>query len=98
MCMQKHVLIKMFTNGLNIGLSLQTRVKKIVHGVETHCFTWNFFFIGKSVSKGGHADSALRCKRPITVNCFEKSTTVNSASNCQLLCQNSPYLLNDPHI
>ena len=34
---EKHILVKkMFTNELNMGLLLWARVKKIVHGVETH--------------------------------------------------------------
>ena len=37
-------------------------------------------------------------KGPITFDFQEKGTTVNSASYCQHLEQNSPYLSNDPHI
>ena len=37
-------------------------------------------------------------KGPITIDFFEKGASVNSASYCQLLRQNSPYLLNDLHI
>ena len=33
---------------------------------------------------------------PITNKFLEKDSTVNSASYCQVLRQNSPYLLNDP--
>ena len=33
----------------------------------------------------------------ISIDFFEKSSTVNSASYYQLLKQNSPYLLNDPN-
>ena len=37
-------------------------------------------------------------KEAITIDFFEKGAAVNSASYCQLLKQNSPYLLNDPRI
>ena len=37
-------------------------------------------------------------KGPITVDFLEKGTTVNGAFHCQLLKQNSPYLLNKSHI
>ena len=36
-------------------------------------------------------------KEPITIDFREKAATVNSTSYCQLLRQNSPYLLNDLH-
>ena len=35
---------------------------------------------------------------PITIDFLEKGATVNNISYCQLLRQNSPYLLNDPCI
>ena len=35
---------------------------------------------------------------PITIDFFEKGTTVNSAFSCQFFRQNSLYLLNDFHI
>ena len=37
-------------------------------------------------------------KRPITFDLLEKIRTANSASFCQPLRQNSPYLLNDPSL
>ena len=37
-------------------------------------------------------------ERPIAIDFLEKGATVNSVSDCQLLKENSPYLLNDPHI
>ena len=40
----------------------------------------------------------LDMKGLITIDFFEKDATLNSASYCQLLWQNSPFLLNDPHI
>ena len=81
---------KMFTNGLNLGLSL--RVKKTVHGVGT---SWN---TGKEkvskavVSKEGHADSVLGHDNTCHY-WFEKWETVNNASYQQPLRQCSPYLL-----
>ena len=36
-------------------------------------------------------------KGPITNDFPDKGVTVNSHSHCQLLKQNSSYLLNDPH-
>ena len=50
------------------------------------------------VSKEGHADNLLGHERTITIEFFEKGATVNNASYCQLLRQNSTYLLNDPCI
>ena len=37
-------------------------------------------------------------KRPITIDFLEKGTVINTASNCQLFRQISPYLLTDPCI
>ena len=36
-------------------------------------------------------------KGPMTIDFLEKGTTVNSASYCQFLKENSPYLLNNLH-
>ena len=69
----------------------------IVHGMEVH------WLCGKEtvpddavVSKEGHADSFLGHER-IHYNWFpsKKDTTLNSASYCQRLGQNSLYLLKD---
>ena len=65
-----------------MGLTLQARVKKIFHGVQTN---WPFGkekVPGTVVSKEGHAER----------------THYNSISYCQLLRENSSYLLNDQHI
>ena len=80
---------RMFMNGLNMGLKKKARVITIVHGVET-CKVPSAAF-----SKEGHADSLLG---PITIDFLEKGATVTVASYCQFCRQNSPYLLNDPHI
>ena len=37
-------------------------------------------------------------KGPITIDLLKKGAGINSASYCQLLMQNSPYLLNGPRI
>ena len=50
------------------------------------------------VNKESNADRLLGHKRPITVDFLEKGATVNSASYCQLLGENSPYLLNGSYI
>ena len=36
--------------------------------------------------------------RSINIDFLEKHTTANSASCCQIFRENSPYLLNNPHI
>ena len=50
-----------------------------------------------AVSKEGHADSLLGHERTYHFDVLEKGATVNIASYCQLVWQNSPNLLNDPH-
>ena len=53
----------MFTNGLNIVLSLFAWVEKIDHRVETHLLSGEEKVLGTVISKEGHADSHLRHER-----------------------------------
>ena len=50
---------KMFTNELNIGLSLQTWVKKTIHGMEMYWLSSKEKVLGSVISKEGHAVSVL---------------------------------------
>ena len=76
---------KVFINGLNVGLTLQTGVKKTVDGVGTCWLSIKEKVLGAVVNKGDHADRLLRheknhlywlpwigchCKR-----CFQLPTT-----------------------
>ena len=64
MSMEKHVLVKkMFTIGLNMGLSIQARVEKDIHRVKTHRLTSKEKFLGTAFSKEGCADRLLRHER-----------------------------------
>ena len=95
--MKKHVLVKnTFTNWLNMGLPQGVCVKKTVKGEETHHLSSKEKIVSILVSKEGHADSVLRCKRTYD-NWFPwKRCNCKSTSYCQLHWQNLPYLLNDP--
>ena len=98
-CIETHILVKkIFTNRLNLNLTLQAWIKKTVHGGETHWISSKEKVLDAVINKEGHTDNVLGYKRLITVDFFEKDTTVNSVSYCQLLRQNFPYLLNDPGI
>ena len=90
---------KLFTNGLNMGLLLWARVKKIVYGVKTHWLSGKEKVPGIVVSKEGHAVTIFwDMKEPITIDFLENDASINSACYCQLFWQNSPYLLNSPCI
>ena len=71
-------------------------MEKVVHGVETH-WLFNKKKLGAVVSKEGHAMTVLWDMKGLYTDDFcEKDTTVNSSYYCQLIRQNSPYLLNNP--
>ena len=70
-----------------MGLQLQPWVEKTVDGVATDWLSRKEKIPDVAVSKEGDA-----------VDFYEKGATVNSAFYCQLLRQNWPFLLNDPHI
>ena len=81
---------KMFTNQLNMGLPLWTRVDKTVHRVEAHWL---------SIKKKFHPQSRLYWQSSGTWNnpslLISFKNVWHSASYCQLLWQNSSSLLND---
>ena len=54
---------KMFTNGLNMGLPLQIRVKKTIHQVKTHWLSSKEKVLGTVFSQKGHTESLLRQER-----------------------------------
>ena len=89
---------KMFTNELNMGVSLRAWFEKIVQVVETYWLT------GKEKSSGCSGQkrkSCWQCSKTLKdlslLSPLEKCATVNITSYFQLLRQNSPHLLNDPH-
>ena len=62
--MEKHVLAKrMLTNGVKMGLPLQTWIEKTVYTVETHWLSSKEKVPGIAVHKEGHADSVLGHER-----------------------------------
>ena len=63
MCSEKHVLIKMFTNVINIGLAWRAGVEKTVLGVETDLLSSKGKFLGTAVSEESHTDSVLGQER-----------------------------------
>ena len=71
-CTEKNVLVKIFTNGLNMGFPLQIQVKKT--RVETYPPSSKVLIA--AIIKEGHANMKSHHSR-----------TVNSASFCQLLRQ-----------
>ena len=59
----------MFTNELNIGVPQWTRVKKLVHGMETHWLSSQKKVLGTAVSKEGHAVTVFwDMKGPIIID------------------------------
>ena len=83
---KKHVSVqKMLTNGLNMGLPLRARVKKTVHGVETHWLSGKEKVLGAAVSKESHAGTVFYDMKCLSIDFLEEGATVNSASYCQLL-------------
>ena len=94
MCTEKHVLVKkIFTHLQNIDLSLRTCVQKTVHKEETHWLSCKKKCSGRSGQ--WRSSYLLGTNRPIILIFLKKGVTVNSSSYCQLLRQNSPYLLNN---
>ena len=88
---------KMFTNGRNIGLPLELESKR--QSMEwKHCSQKKKKFQVQWSVKKVRLIVFWDTIRPNTINFLEKSATVNSASYCQPLKQNSPYLLNDSHV
>ena len=69
----------MFTNSLNVGLSLWAWVKKIVDGVETPFFSSKEKIPGAAVSKDGDT-GFWDVKGPITIDFLDKGV-----SYCQLV-------------
>ena len=63
---------KIFTNELNMGLSLWTQVEKAGHGVETYWPSVKEKVSVKAVSKEGQADSLLEHEKT-SYNCFSCS-------------------------
>ena len=59
-------------NGLNMGLPLQTYIKKTVCVVETHLISCKENVLGTAASKEGHADSDI--KTLITIDFLEKKS------------------------
>ena len=88
----------MFINVLNMDMPQQAWIKKTVQRVETHWLASKEKLQGAAASKEGYADSLLGHKKPMIIDFFEKDATVNSTSYCQLIRQNSPYLLKYPLI
>ena len=88
----------MFTNEPNIGLLPQIRVEKRVHRMEIHWLSSKEKVSGAVVSKEGNADNFLEYEKTHTIEFHEKDATINNASYCELLWQNSPFLLNDLRI
>ena len=76
---------KIFTNRLNMSFPLRAWIESPVHEVETHT----------PVKKSFGCSGQYRHKK---THHYWFPATVNSVSYCQLLRQNSPYLLNDPRI
>ena len=74
-------------------MDFSLRVKKTIHRVETHWLSGKKKVLGATVSKEGHANSLLGHERTNHLVSLKKGATINSASYCQLLRQNSPYLL-----
>ena len=94
---EKYVLLKRcFTHGLNISLSPWAWVEKTVHGVETCWHTGKEKFQMKRSVKKDMLTMIRDTKGLITINILEKDVIVNNASYCQVLRQNSSYLLNKP--
>ena len=57
---EKDVLVKnMFTNGLNIGLSLRAWAEKTVYGENINWLSCKEKVQGAAISKEGHADNVL---------------------------------------
>ena len=76
--MEKHVLvIKMFTNWLNMGLPLWAWVEKTVDGIETDFFGKEKVLGAATVSQEVHVDSLLLHKRTLHYWFPWKSATVN---------------------
>ena len=69
--------MKMFTNGQNMGLPLQVRVKKTFHWLETNWLTGKEKIPSTAISKEGHADSLLGQEGTVTIYILEKGATVN---------------------
>ena len=90
---------KMFTNGLNRCLPWGAEVEKKT-SIEWKCtdsLVKKKFQVHQSV-KEAMLTVFCNMKGSIAISFLEKSATVNTASNCFFLKQNSPYLLNDPCI
>ena len=89
---------KMFSNEVNMGVPSRASVKKTFYEVETHWLSGKEKIVDAASSKEGLAYSVLGHEKTHP-NWFPlKGATVNSTTYYQLLRQNSPYLLNDPHI
>ena len=97
---EKFAFLKEFViNRLNMGLPLCAWVKKTVHLEKTYRLSRKEKVPGTAVSNEGYADSLSETwKDPSLLFFLKKGTTITRASNCQLLKQNSPYLLNNPCI
>ena len=83
------------TNMLNMWLSLQAWVEKIVHGMETHWFSLKKNIPEATVSKEVFWQSSGMWKGP-SILISLKNATANNTSFCQLLRKNSSYLFNEP--
>ena len=80
LCMKKYVLVRrVFTNGLNMDLSLQSWVEKTVKQVETYRFCKEKV-PDTVVSKKAHTNCDM--KGLITIDFLKKGATINNASYC----------------
>ena len=86
--------IKTFINKPNMG----TRVEKTVHELDTRWLSNKEKVLGTTACKEWHVDSLLGLEGKHYLISLKKGTTLNSPSYCQLLGQDSPYLLNDSYI
>ena len=84
-CTKKYVLTaEIFTNALNMDLPIQARVEKTDNRVKTLWLSLKIFWVHQSVKKVTlRVFEDIKC--PITVDFFEKGTTVNSPSYHKLL-------------
>ena len=81
-----------------MGLQLRARSEKKIHRVETHTDSQVKKFRAQLSVNKVMLTVFWDMKGPIKIDFLEKDTIVNSPSFCQLLRQNSPFLLNDPRM
>ena len=77
------------------GFATTSLSQKTVDRGKTQWLSSKEILLSTAVNKEGHADSLLGPEGSITIDFLKNNVTLNNTAYYQLLCQNSPFLLNN---